>query len=76
MNSKANQGVHNNNRREVDSLIILTPREIWLERNRRVFDKAVMIPTLVIGRIKANFERLRKAREIACARESFSDYCV
>jgi hypothetical protein len=39
-------------RKEVNSLAILIAREIWLERNARVFDKTAVLPAELVRRIK------------------------
>ena len=47
----------------MDSPIVLALWEIWLERNKLVFDKAAMLTAFVIGGIKVKFDMWRKARE-------------
>ncbi|CAM0949475.1 unnamed protein product [Alopecurus aequalis] len=44
------------NRKELNALIILVARELWLERNGRVFDKVDVLPMELCRRIKAQFE--------------------
>jgi hypothetical protein len=47
--------ISKNHSKEVNTLVILVARELWLERNSRVFDKMAVLPAELVGRIKAEF---------------------
>jgi hypothetical protein len=47
--------ISKNHRKEVNTLVILVARELWLERNSRVFDKMAVLPAELVRRIKAEF---------------------
>jgi hypothetical protein len=48
--------VPDHNRREINSLIVLVARALWLERNSRVFDKFATMPMEVCRKIRAEFD--------------------
>jgi hypothetical protein len=47
-------------RREVNTLMILVTRELWLERNARTFDKVAVLPMELCRRIIAEFEQWKR----------------
>ncbi|KAK1620779.1 hypothetical protein QYE76_026296 [Lolium multiflorum] len=47
---------------EVNGLVILVARELWLERNARVFDKAAVVPSELIRHMKAEFDQWKHAK--------------
>lgn len=49
-------------RREIDSRVVPILHSIWLEHNIRIFDKAAMLPYLLIVWIKVGFELWKLAR--------------
>ena len=49
-------------RKEVNSMVFLIVRALWLERNSRVFDKVATMAHEVWRRIKVEFELWREAR--------------
>jgi hypothetical protein len=49
-------------RKEMNSLVILVARELWLERNSRVFDKAAVLPAELVRTIKEKFLLWRTAK--------------
>ena len=48
-------------RKEINGLIILTARSIWLERNSRVFDQCASTTSAVFNRIEQEFALWRMA---------------
>jgi hypothetical protein len=42
--------------KEMNTLVILVARKIWLEWNSRVFDKAAVLPTELVRQIKVKFQ--------------------
>jgi hypothetical protein len=46
----------------MNSLVILVARELWLERNSRVFDKAAVLPAELVRTIKKKFLLWRTAK--------------
>lgn len=42
-------------RHDFDSMVVLTLHSTWLEHNKRVFDKVVLLPSLVVAKIKVEF---------------------
>jgi hypothetical protein len=55
-------------RKEINSLVVLVARELWLERNARVFDWTVTMPAELVKRIAAEFEQWKRAK--LCGRGS------
>ena len=49
-------------RKEINSLIILVARCLWLERNNRVFDKVAPMPWTVCGKIRDEFDLWKRAK--------------
>ena len=49
-------------KKEINSLIILVARCLWLERNSRVFDRFATLPWAVSRKIKAEFDLWLKAK--------------
>jgi hypothetical protein len=43
-------------KKEINSLIILVTRALWLERNNMIFDKFTSMPREVCRKIRAEFE--------------------
>jgi hypothetical protein len=56
------EGTPGPGRREVNSLVILVARELWMERNARPFDKITVLPMELCRRIAAEFELWKRAR--------------
>jgi hypothetical protein len=48
-------------KKELNALVILVSRELWLERNARVFDKIATLPMELCKRIKAEFAQWKRA---------------
>jgi hypothetical protein len=48
-------------RKDLNALVMLVTRCLWLERNSRVFDKFATIPLEVVRKIKAELEQWQKA---------------
>jgi hypothetical protein len=46
----------------MNTLVILVARELWLERNSRVFDKMAVLPAGLVRRIKAEFQIWKNAK--------------
>jgi hypothetical protein len=55
-------GVHHKHRKELNDLIVLISRELWLERNARVFDKFATMPLELCKRIRGEFAQWGRAR--------------
>lgn len=55
-------GVPRKQRKELNGLIVLISRELWLERNARVFDKSATMPMELCKRIKGEFAQWGRAR--------------
>jgi hypothetical protein len=49
-------------RKELNALVLLVTRAIWLERNSRVFDKFATMPVEVCRKIKEKFAQWKRAR--------------
>jgi hypothetical protein len=49
-------------RKEINSLVVLVARELWLERNARIFDRAATMPVELVRRIAAEFEQWKRAK--------------
>jgi hypothetical protein len=49
-------------RKELNSLVVLVARALWLERNARVFDKIATMPTELCRRINAEFDQWKSAK--------------
>jgi hypothetical protein len=45
---------------EINSMVALIARELWLERNARSFDKTAVMPVELCGRTRATFELWKK----------------
>jgi hypothetical protein len=55
-------------KKEINSLIVLVVRELWLERNARVFDWTATMPVELVRRIVSEFEQWKRAN--LCGRGS------
>jgi hypothetical protein len=55
-------------RKEINSLVVLVARELWLERNARIFDRAATMPVGLVRRITVEFEQWKHAK--LCGRGS------
>jgi hypothetical protein len=49
-------------RKEVNSLVVLVARELWLERNARIFDRSATMPVELAQRIAIEFEQWKRAK--------------
>jgi hypothetical protein len=49
-------------RKEVNSLVVLVARELWLERNARIFDRSATMPVDLVRRIAVEFEQWKRAK--------------
>jgi hypothetical protein len=49
-------------RKEMNTMVVLIARELWLERNSRVFDKVALLPAELVRRIKAEFHVWKQAK--------------
>jgi hypothetical protein len=47
---------------DVNSLVILIARFLWLERNSRVFDRLASMPSEVCRKIRVKFDQWKKAK--------------
>jgi hypothetical protein len=59
---KLSAAVPANNRKELNALVILVSRELWLERNARVFDNVATLPMELCRRIKAEFDQWERTK--------------
>jgi hypothetical protein len=48
--------------REINALVVLVARALWLERNSRVFDKFATMPREVCRTILSDFELWKAAK--------------
>jgi hypothetical protein len=55
-------------KKEINSLIVLVVRELWLERNARVFDWTATMPVELVRWIASEFEQWKRAK--LCGRGS------
>jgi hypothetical protein len=53
--SSLSESVPRNIRKEINALVLLVARSIWLERNNRVFEKFTTIPAEVCRKIREEF---------------------
>jgi hypothetical protein len=60
--SKLAMAVPQKQRKELNALVLLVARAIWLERNSRVFDKFATMPAEVCRKIKEEFSQWKRAR--------------
>jgi hypothetical protein len=51
-----------NQRKAINALVTIVSRELWLERNARVFGKLATLPTELCRRIKAEFEQWKRGK--------------
>jgi hypothetical protein len=51
-----------NFKKELNSLVVLVARKIWLEWNARIFDKFTTMPRPLCDRIQRQFELWKSAR--------------
>jgi hypothetical protein len=58
---RLHEGTPGPGRREVNALVVLVARELWLERNARTFDRVAVLPMELCRRIAAEFERWKQA---------------
>jgi hypothetical protein len=49
-------------RKDLNSLVVLIARELWLERNTRIYDKFATMPGSLCRRIQGQFELWKSAR--------------
>jgi hypothetical protein len=54
----------------MDTLIVLTARMMWLERNARVFDKATVMPMELVRKINAEFALWKQAKLCGSGQET------
>jgi hypothetical protein len=60
--STLSDAVPRKRRKEINALVVLVTRCIWLERNSRVFDKFATMPMEVCRKIRAEFQLWKKAK--------------
>jgi hypothetical protein len=58
-------------KKEINSLIVLVVRELWLERNARVFDWTATMPVELVRRIASEFDQWKRAK--LCGRGSIRE---
>jgi hypothetical protein len=60
--SKLSNAVPRKDQKEINSMVILVARFLWLERNNRVFDKLATMPSKLCRRIRAEFDQWKRAK--------------
>jgi hypothetical protein len=55
------EAVPRKKRKDVNALVTLVSRSLWLERNNMIFDKFANMPMEVCKKIKAEFQQWKRA---------------
>jgi hypothetical protein len=67
---RISNGLAKRHGKEMDTLIVLTARMMWLERNARVFDKATVMPMELVRKINAEFALWKQAKLCGSGQET------